>query len=167
PVTYNVSVTNSDSPACTPTAFALQASTPAGWQKVLGLTSLTVAPGATMTTTLKVTSPAVPAGSYTIVGTATSAATLSGSAGMVYLVGASGNGGAGSFTDTFDRPDSAALDNGWVVPAGTLMVQAGQARNAANSTLNLAVQPALMGASQTAAASVSSTNNNLAPRFGV
>jgi hypothetical protein len=47
------------------------------------------------------------------------------------------------------------------------MLQAGEARNPSTSTFSLAVQPALMGATQTVAASFASTNNNTGPRFGV
>ena len=71
------------------------------------------------------------------------------------------------FTDTFDRPNSPVLGNGWSVLAGSLMLQAGEARNQSTSTFSLAVQPGLVGATQTVAASFASTNNNTGPRFGV
>ncbi len=54
-----------------------------------------------------------------------------------------------TFTDTFDRPDSPVLDNGWAVMTGSLMIQAGEGRNHANTTFSLAVQPDLVGATQT------------------
>ena len=59
------------------------------------------------------------------------------------------------------------LGNGWSVLAGSLMIQAGEARNPSTSTFSLAVQPALTGATQTVATSFASTNNNTGPRFGV
>jgi hypothetical protein len=59
------------------------------------------------------------------------------------------------------------LGNGWSVVPGTLMIQSGEARNAASQTLNLAVQPGLTGPAQTVAASFASTNNNSAPRFAL
>jgi hypothetical protein len=50
---------------------------------------------------------------------------------------------------------------------GSLTIQSGEARNQPNSTFSLAVQPGLMGATQTVGASFASTNNNSAPRFAV
>jgi hypothetical protein len=168
-VTYNVSVTNTDSTGCSASSFTLQATAPAGWQKSLGAPSLTINPGATLSTTLRVTSPIVPPGSYTIVGAATSsmASTLSRSTSVLYDVASGGSGTPGTFTDTFDRPDSPVLGNDWSVITGSLMIQSGEARNQATSTFSLAVQPGLMGTTQTVEASFASTNNNIAPRFGV
>jgi hypothetical protein len=168
-VTYNVSVTNTDSTGCSASSFTLQATAPAGWQKSLGAPSLTINPGATLSTTLRVTSPIVPPGSYTIVGAATSsmASTLSRSTSVLYDVASGGSGTPGTFTDKFDRPDSPVLGNDWSVITGSLMIQSGEARNQANKTLSLAVQPGLMGVTQTVEASFASTNNNSGPRFGV
>jgi hypothetical protein len=173
-VMYNVSVTNTDSPGCSAASFTLQATAPSGWQKSFGASSVTTTPGATVSTTLQITSLSVPSGAYTIVSAATSttASPLSGSASMLYNVGPyvpppppppTGPG----FTDTFDRPDSPVLGNGWSVIAGSLMLQAGEVRNQSTSTFGLAVQPGLMSATQTVAASFASTNNNSGPRFGV
>lgn len=168
-VTYNVSVTNTDSAGCSASSFTLQATAPTGWQKSFGVPSLSAGPGATVSTTLKVTSPIVPPGSYTIVGAATNtaASTLSGSTSVIYAVAEPPTGTPGTFTDRFDRPDSPALSNGWVAAAGSLLIQAGEARNQSNATLNLAVQPGLVGSTQTVATSFASTNNNINPRFGV
>lgn len=115
-VTYNVSVTNTDSAGCSASSFTLQATAPTGWQKSFGASSVTTNPGATASTTLLITSPSVPTGSYTIVSAATSTtdSTLSDSASMLYNV-ASGGGGTltpGTLTDNFDRPDSSVLGNG-------------------------------------------------------
>ena len=71
------------------------------------------------------------------------------------------------FLDTFDRPDSPVLDNGWAVMTGSLMIQANQGRNSPTTTFSLAVQPDLVGASQLVTASFASDNNNSGPRFGV
>ena len=170
-VTYNVSVTNTDSAGCSAASFTLQATAPAGWQKSFGASSVTTNPGATASTTLRITSPSVPTGSYTIVSAATSTtdSTLSDSASVLYNVasGGGGTGTPGTLTDSFDRPDSSVLGNGWSVITGSLMVQSGEARNTPTSTSGLAVQPGLVGATQIVAASFASTNNNSAPRFGV
>src|SRR6185295_6184687 len=136
-----------------------------------GASSLAASPGATVSTTLWVTSPTVPTGSYTIVGAAVNGAltSLSGSAAMVYAVVPAGGsiGGPGSFTDGFDRLDNSTLDNGWVVVTGKLKVQSGEARNEASAAANLVVQPGLSGGTQTVTTSFASTNNNTSPRFGV
>ena len=171
-MTYTISVTSTDSAGCTPSTFALQAAAPAaGWQRTFALSSLTVLPGATASTTLQVTSPPVPAGPYTLVASAinTADATLWGSTPMLYMVAAAGSGGgtSGTFTDKFDRPDAPALGNGWIVVTGSLLIQAGEARNTATAPFNLAVQPAIAGATQTVSASFASSNNNTSPLFGV
>ena len=61
-VAYTVSVTNRDSAACANTAFALTPTGPAGWIASTDAASLSLAPGATGSTTLRVTSPATAAG---------------------------------------------------------------------------------------------------------
>jgi hypothetical protein len=170
-VTYNVSVTNNDGAGCSASTFALQATAPTtNWQKTYATASGNINPGATLSTTLRITSPAVPNGSYTIVSAATrtTASPLSGSATVNYNV----DSGGGSqppwtFTDNFDRPDSPVLGNGWSVPTGSLMIQSEEARNETNNTFSLAVQLGLMGPTQTVEARFASTNSNSAPRFGV
>jgi hypothetical protein len=170
-VTYNVSVKNTDSAGCSASSFTLQATAPTGWQKSFGASSVTTNPGTTVSTTLRITSPSVPSGAYTIVSAATSttASPLSGSASMLYTVAPNGPPvpPGPAFTDTFDRPNSPMLGNGWSVLTGSLMIQSGEARNQSTSTFSLTVQPGLMGATQTVAASFASTNNNTGPRFGV
>ena len=171
-VTYTVSVTNTDTTACTATTFALQATPPTtSWSKTFGAASLTPAPGATASTTLRITSPVVAAGAYTIAITATSStdSTRSGTTSVVYNVAPNGDPTLTppTFLDTFDRPDSPVLDNGWAVMTGSLMIQAGEGRNAPTTTFSLAVQPDLVGATQLVTASFASANNNSGPRFGV
>jgi hypothetical protein len=169
-VTYTVSVTNTDTAGCSAASFTLQATAPTGWQKSFGVSSVTTNPGATASTTLRITSASVPTGAYTILSAATSTtdSTLSDSTAMVYNVASGGGTGTpGTFSDTFDRPDSPALDNGWSVMTGSLMIQSGEARNQPTTTFSLAVQPGLMGATQMVEARFASTNNNSAPRFGV
>lgn len=172
-VTYTVSVTNTDTVGCSASTFTLQATAPTtSWQTSFGAPTFTMNPGAARSTTLRITSsPTEPPGSYTIVATATSTtdSTLSGSTSVVYNVDPDDGdtGTPGTFTDNFDRPDSPVLGNGWSVMAGSLMVQSKEARNQPNNTFSLAVQLGLTGATQMVAASVTSTDNNSAPRFGV
>jgi len=172
-VTYTVSVTNTDTVGCSASTFTLQATAPTtSWQTTFGASSVTMNPGATVSTTLQITSPPTePGGSYTIVATATSTtdSTLSGSTSVVYNIDPDDGdtGTPGTFTDNFDRPDSAVLGNGWSVMAGSLMLQSKEARNQPNNAFSLAVQLGLTGATQTVAASFTSTDNNTAPRFGV
>jgi hypothetical protein len=111
----------------------------------------------------------VPTGSYTIVSAATrTTAPVSGSAAVHYNVDSGGGTQPPwTFTDNFDRPDSPVLGNGWSVMTGSPMIQSGEARNQADNTFSLAVQPGLMGATQTVEARFASTNSNSAPRFGV
>ncbi|HET7873904.1 MAG TPA: NEW3 domain-containing protein [Methylomirabilota bacterium] len=57
PVSYTVSVTNTDSSGCNGSSFSMQASVPAGWGAALGSSALTLSPGAMGSTGLQVTSP--------------------------------------------------------------------------------------------------------------
>jgi hypothetical protein len=71
---YTVTVSNKDSSACAATSFSLARSVPTGWTGVLAVTSLSLSPGASASTTLNVTSPTTAtAGSYGI-GVGTSSA---------------------------------------------------------------------------------------------
>jgi uncharacterized membrane protein len=66
-VDYTVSVGNNDSSACATTSFSLARSVPSGWTGVLGASTLNPAPGATSSTTLRVTSAGnAPAAGYSI-----------------------------------------------------------------------------------------------------
>jgi len=90
-VGYTVAVRNNDSSACSTTAFGLTSGAPAGWTKTLVSPSLTIAPGATVTTTLQVTSPVTAAaGAYAVSATATNSQdatkSASGSAGYTVVV---------------------------------------------------------------------------------
>jgi len=64
---YSVTLKNNDSADCANESFTLARSVPSGWTGTLSATTLTLAPGATGTATLAVTSPATAAaGSYGI-----------------------------------------------------------------------------------------------------
>ncbi|WP_024303657.1 Ig-like domain-containing protein [Pseudogulbenkiania sp. MAI-1] len=121
PVTYTLSVTNADSSACSSSVFNLAASVPAGWSKTLASPSLTLAPGASASTTLTVTSPtSVAGGSYGISATAANGTSsgYSASASVTYIV-------ASSSTTTTNKPpvalnDSASTLSGTAVKVAVL-----------------------------------------------
>jgi len=169
-VTYTVSVTNNDSAECPSSVFSVEPVVVDGWQISADKPTPILGPGATGSTALEVTSPAVAAGSYAIAITVANTAdpTLSTSVPVTYVVAAppSSTGTTGTFADDFNRPDSPVLGNDWAV-TGSLIIQSGEARNAASSASSVAVLPDLAGATQTVAASFASTNNNSAPRFSV
>ena len=66
-INYTLSVTNRDSAACATSAFGLTSAVPAGWTASTDAASLSLAPGAAGSTTLRVTSPATaPSGTYAL-----------------------------------------------------------------------------------------------------
>ena len=91
---YTVSVTNKDSAACNDASFDLLAAAPAGWTAAFASGSLTLAPGASGSTTLEVTSPASAADGFTdIIVTAENGAdpTFAASGSVTYVVSAAVN----------------------------------------------------------------------------
>lgn len=74
---------------------------------------------------------------------------------------------ASGFSDSFDRPDSTSLGDGWQLVQGDLRVSGSEARNAPTPGLHMAVVAALEGAGQEAGADFASTDNNPAPSFAV
>lgn len=66
-VTYTVSVTNNDNAGCTASTFNLQTTAPVGWGAAFAASTLNLSPGASVSTTMTVTSPVLTAdGFYTI-----------------------------------------------------------------------------------------------------
>jgi len=169
-VTYTVSLQNNGT-GCGASTFALQATVPPGWTAALASSSLTLAEGATGSTSLQVTSGATAGAGPYGVSLSASESGLFGSAGATYTVmevAAGGGGVGGSFTDAFDRADDpAALGNGWLPVAGSFQIVSGEARNQASKVLHMAVRPELQGVAQTVSTTFASTGNNVAPRFGV
>jgi hypothetical protein len=65
--TFTASVTNNDNAGCAPSTFNLQDVVPSGWGGTVGNASVTLAPGATGSTAVAVTSPlSAAAGFYTV-----------------------------------------------------------------------------------------------------
>ena len=166
-VTYTVSVTNNDT-GCGSSTFTQQAAIPAGWAGTFGSTALTVAGAATVSTTLSVTPPtSVSAGNYAIAPTAQNAAVPSYAASGTAMYAIASTPGAGTFTDDFNRPDSADVGGGWTEVKGDLMIQGGRLRNAAARTLHTAVVPGVVGATEHASVTFTVASTNGGPRFGL
>jgi len=88
-VNYTVTVTNHDGATCADATFALTSVVPSGWSGTYDNTSLTLAPGASGSRTLTVTSPlSAVDGFYAVTATATNGAATSytGSATATYVV---------------------------------------------------------------------------------
>ena len=86
-VVFTVSITNHDNSGCASSTFMLQPAVPAGWTAPLGASSITVAPGATTTTTMTVSSPtSAPEGFYVVSTTATDGAGRSSVGSGTYVV---------------------------------------------------------------------------------
>jgi gametolysin peptidase M11/alpha-galactosidase-like protein len=80
-VSYTVTVSNADGTACAPSTFNLSSVVPAGWTVAFSSPSLTLAPGASASTTIQVTSPATATdGAYPVSAAATNASDSSKSA---------------------------------------------------------------------------------------
>ncbi|SDS39385.1 Ig-like domain-containing protein [Pseudomonas oryzae] len=84
--TYTVSVTNKDSSGCASSSFSLAASKPSGWSASLGSASLSLAPGASASTTLKVTSPITATDGFYTIGASATANALTGSGSASFVV---------------------------------------------------------------------------------
>jgi hypothetical protein len=88
-VSYTLSVTNTDSSSCSASTFTLAPTVPSGWTAVSGIPSVTIAPGASGSTSFKVTSSASATdGFYPVSDTATNstAPTFKGSGSATYVV---------------------------------------------------------------------------------
>ena len=73
-VNYTVSVTNTDSPACSANTFNLSTSLPAGWTTAFSAPTLTLNPGQSGSVTLTENAPLTALGTYAVNATATSGA---------------------------------------------------------------------------------------------
>lgn len=94
-VTYTLSLTNRDSSACAATTFNLARSVPTGWTGTLTATTLSLSPGTTGSTTLKVTSPTTATAAGYGIGAGSSSAvgnTHTASAAATYTVAAASSG---------------------------------------------------------------------------
>ena len=165
-VPFTISVANRDSSACTASTFDLTDAVPSGWTAVLSSISLSIAPGASGSTTLLVTSPtSATSGSYPITATAKNrtATSYSGSASPTYVVT-----NTGSFSDDFDGLDSPVLGSAWLEAAGDLAINGNMLKNTLGvAGKSIAVVTMLSGPTQTVDADFTSVDNNLGPRFGI
>lgn len=112
-VNFSLSVTNNDSSACSSSQFSLAATLPAGWSS-LPLSALTLAPGASTSTTLSVTSATTAAaGSYglSVVAANLGSTSYRATAAASYVV-------ASSTTSTSNKPP-VAVNDGAAIKVGT------------------------------------------------
>jgi hypothetical protein len=72
-----------------------------------------------------------------------------------------------SFTDSFDRPDSTLLGNGWTETEGDLSLAGNAVRNASTSGYHTAVQASRIGSSLTASADFARLSSAGGSRLGV
>lgn len=70
-------------------------------------------------------------------------------------------------TDTFTRPDSSVLGQGWMEVVGDLEIREQELKSTPLKGYNIAVLPGLHGANQRVAADFASVANGTRPRFGV
>ena len=172
-LSYTLSVTNRDVSPCTTSAFTVTSTVPAGWTGALTAASLSLAPGASSSTTLKVTSSfTAPNGTYPIGATArnSNAAAASATASSSYIVFTTPGGGGtgGTFSDSFDRADAASLGTSWTAVSGNLVVGGNLLKTRLGATgTNLSFVTALSGATETVEADFTSVDNNLGPKFGI
>ncbi|PLX81607.1 MAG: peptidase M11 [Desulfuromonas sp.] len=112
-VNYSVNITSNDSSACSAATFDLGAAVPAGWGVLLDSSSLSLAPGASGSTTLRVTSSASATdGYYNVAVNASHSAnaTLAGSAGATYIVSAPATNSAPvAINDQATTPERSAV----------------------------------------------------------
>ena len=170
-VTFTVSVTNKDASPCTASTFGLTGSVVAGWTGTLSAASLSLAPGATNSVTLKVTSPSSAVnGTYGVSSTAknTAATTMTSSGAASYLVSNPVSTTGGTITDSFDRADASSLGSAWTQTQGNFVVAGNMARTALGyQGTSQAVVTGLAGATQTVDIDFTSMDNNLGPQFGI
>lgn len=73
-----------------------------------------------------------------------------------------------TFTDSFDRADSATLGHGWQEAQGDLLIKDNELRSAVGiASSSIALQPSSVSGEQTASAKFASSNNNSAPVLGL
>lgn len=152
-LSYSVTVTNKDSGACSASTFNLAATAPTGWSKSFTSATLSLAPGASATTTLKVTSPTTATGSTTtgISASNGSVAGYTGSASATYSV--SSTTAATSLTLTASTDKTSYTGNQTVLVSST--VKAGTTAVAGTSVMFTVTSPT--GSSSVLSATTDST----------
>ncbi|MFC5595820.1 NEW3 domain-containing protein, partial [Lysobacter niastensis] len=128
-VTYTVNVKNNDSAACANTSFALARTVPAGWTGTLSAGSVSLAPGASGSATLQVTSSATAAAGGYGIGTGVSSAAGSAhtaSASATYTVAAPAAPAPTTLTETL-TPSQSVYNAGTKVAMTARVLKAGVA----------------------------------------
>ncbi|HKF41843.1 MAG TPA: NEW3 domain-containing protein [Thermoanaerobaculia bacterium] len=167
---FTVTVVNNDTAPCSASSFDLSASVLDGWVSSLSTSPLALAPGASGTSTLTVTSPfGTPDGTYAVMASASNS-TVSGysGAGTASCLVSSVASALGAFSDDFNRADSASLGSRWGQVGGSFVVSGNMAKTSLGAAGDSsAVLAMLSGATQTVEADFTSVDNNMGPRFGV
>jgi len=164
---YTVSLINNDS-GCPPATFTHQATVPEQWSVSFSAATLSIAAGASGSSTMQVTaSSTAAAGSYAITLKSANAAEPANTASTTATFEVRNEGTPATFTDNFNRPDSGALGNGWTQVSGSLAISGNRAASPVGFALNVATQPDIVGATQAVTARFASNGNNSAPQFGL
>lgn len=136
-LSYTLSLSNKDSSACAATTFNLARSVPSGWTGTLAASSLSLSPGATVSTTLSVTSASTAAAGGYGIGTGASS-----SEGSVHIANASATysvataPSSGTLTETVGT-DKASYVRGQTVYMSALVKNNGVAVNGASVKFNV------------------------------
>ncbi|MDR7135401.1 hypothetical protein J2X06_002610 [Lysobacter niastensis] len=126
-ITYTVNVRNNDSASCANTSFALARTVPTGWTGTLSTSSVALAPGASGSATLQVTSPASAAARAYGIGTGVSSvagSTHTASASTIYTVAAPVAPAPATLTETL-TPSQSVYNAGTKVSMTARVLKAG------------------------------------------
>lgn len=152
-LTYSVSIKNTDSSACSSSNYTLSASgVAAGWQSSFAAPTTPLAPGATSSASLKVTSPVTAAANNYLISVRaqnTAETNYLGSASLTYALvekvttpppttppPAPITGGTGQYN--FNQSNSTTLGGGWVVPQGSFSIESNRAVHRGATALAIA-----------------------------
>ncbi len=167
-VSYSVSVTNNDSPGCSPNTINMASSEPSGWSTSLSSTSLTLSPGQSASVTLgKGVPPGTATGTYSVnlnasnatsTGTGTANATVLTPLSLAVSVSVGGT----SFTRPGTVPVIAHVTSGGTATAGASVTFTVATPNGSSAT-----QSATTGANGTATWSYKLNQRSLAGTYTV
>jgi hypothetical protein len=123
--TYTITVSNTESGGCPTSNFNLQGSIPAGWSASYSASSLSIAPGASSTASLYVTSPVGTLDGTYGVGTNAANGSYNGNANAAYTIVSSLGVNAASGASTYSRTQKASVTatvraGGSVLPGATV-----------------------------------------------
>jgi len=115
-VNFTLTLTNNDSSACSNNSFSLSTSKPSGWSTALSKTSISLAPGASGSATLTVTSATSASDGFYSIGTAVTGTGNSASGSVTYVV----DNPVASNSPPVAKNDSASTQQGTAVNVAVL-----------------------------------------------